>query len=92
MPLSRAAIVAFSHAQGLDYRPIPLFMGLSVIMRIARPGEIWRAYRRGRRTTSLVLQRYEELLPLPLETVRERLNIPDGRAWHGPGAGAGLLA
>jgi len=91
-PRGEAAIVAFSYAQGLDYRPIPLFMGLSVVMRVARIREVWQAYRRGRRTASLVLQRYEELLPLPLETVRERLNIPDGAAWHGPHRGEGLLA
>ena len=91
-PRGEAGIVAFSYAQGLDYRPIPLFMGISVVMRVARVGELWRAYRRGRQTAPLELQRYEELLPLPLETVRERLHIPDGRAWHGPRAGAGLLA
>jgi ubiquinone biosynthesis protein COQ4 len=91
-PRGEAAIVAFSYAQGLDYRPIPFFIGLSVVMRVARVSELWRAWRRGRRTASLTLQRYEELLPLPLETVRERLRISDGRAWHGPRAGKGLLA
>ncbi|HEX4504730.1 MAG TPA: Coq4 family protein [Alphaproteobacteria bacterium] len=91
-PRGEAGIVAFSYAQGLDYRPIPFFMALSVVMRVARVSEVWQAYRRGRQTAALVLQRYEELLPLPLETVRKRLNIPDGRAWHGPGAGEGLLA
>jgi ubiquinone biosynthesis protein COQ4 len=91
-PRGEAAIVAFSYAQGLDYRPIPIFMALSVVMRVARVGELWRAYRRGRQTQSLVLQRYEELLALPLETVRERLHIPAGPAWHGPRPGAGLLA
>lgn len=91
-PRGEAGLVAFSYAQGLDYRPIPFFLGLSVVMRVARIPELWRAWRRGRQTKSLILQRYEELLPLPLETVRERLGIPDGRAWHGPRAGAGLLA
>jgi len=91
-PRGEAGIVAFSYAQGLDYRPIPFFMALSVVMRVARIGELWRAYRRGRRTAPLVLQRYEELLPLPLETVRERLHIPDGHVWHGPRSGEGLLA
>ena len=91
-PRGEAGIVAFSYAQGLDYRPIPFFMALSVIMRVARVREVWGAYRRGRRTAPLVLQRYEELLSLPLETVRERLHIPDGPAWHGPHRGEGLLA
>ena len=91
-PRGEAAIVAFSYAQGLDYRPIPIFMALSVIMRVARVGELLRSYRRGRRTASLTLQRYEELLPLPLATVRERLHIPDGRIAHGPQPGEGLLA
>jgi hypothetical protein len=40
----------------------------------------------------VILQNYEELLPLPLETVRARLNLPDGRSAHGPQAGDGLLA
>jgi len=91
-PRGEAAIVAFSYAQGLNYRPIPIFMGLSVVMGVARVGELRKAYRRGRRTASLILQRYEELLPLPLEVVRKRVNLPDGRAWHGPSAGEGLLA
>jgi ubiquinone biosynthesis protein COQ4 len=91
-PRGEAAIVAFSYAQGLNYRPIPIFMALSVIMRVARIGELWRAYRRGRRTASLTLQRYEELLPLPLDVVREQLHLPDGAAFHGPSAGEGLLA
>jgi ubiquinone biosynthesis protein COQ4 len=91
-PRGEAAIVAFSYAQGLDYRPIPLFMGLSVIMRVARIHELREAYRRGRKTSSLTLQRYEELLPLPLETVRKLVNMPDGHAFHGAHPGEGLLA
>jgi ubiquinone biosynthesis protein COQ4 len=91
-PRGEAAIVAFSYAQGLDYRPMPIFLALSVIMRVARPRELWAAYRRGRRTSSLILQSYEELLPLPLATVRARLNLPEGHAAHGPHPGDGLLA
>ncbi|MDB5396880.1 MAG: hypothetical protein JWM91_4386 [Rhodospirillales bacterium] len=91
-PRGEAAIVAFSYAQGLNYRPMPIFLALSVTMRVARVRELWAAYRRGRRTASLILQNYEELLPLPLATVRARLNLPDGRITHGPRAGEGLLA
>jgi ubiquinone biosynthesis protein COQ4 len=91
-PRGEAAIVAFSYAQGLNYRPMPIFLALSVTMRVARVRELWAAYRRGRRTASLILQNYEELLPLPLATVRARLNLPDGRIAHGPRAGEGLLA
>jgi ubiquinone biosynthesis protein COQ4 len=86
-----AAMVAFSYAQGLDYRPVPIFMTMSVALRLIRIGELHAAYRRGRKTKALMLQRYEELLPLPLSVVRERLAIPDGRLWHGPRAGEGLL-
>ena len=34
----------------------------------------------------------EELLPLPLATVRERLHLPDPRIAHGQHPGEGLLA
>ena len=91
-PRGESAIVAFSYAQGLDYRPMPIFLTLSVTMRVARARELWAAYRRGRRTASLILQNYEELLPLPLETVRERLHLPDPRIAHGQHPGEGLLA
>jgi ubiquinone biosynthesis protein COQ4 len=91
-PRGEAAIVAFSYAQGLNYRPIPFFMALSVIMKVARIRELRQAYRRGRRTSALILQRYEELLPLPLATVRAQLKLPEGRVAHGPTPGDGLLA
>lgn len=91
-PRGEAAIVAFSYAQGLNYRPIPIFLVLSVIMKVARIPDLWAAWRRGRRTAALILQNYEELLPLPLATVRARLNLPDGRSVHGQQPGDGLLA
>ncbi len=91
-PRGEAAIVAFSYAQGLNYRPVPVFMALSVVMRVASIRELWQAYRRGRQSSMLILQRYEELLPLPLATVRERLKLPEGRLAHGPLPGEGLLA
>ena len=91
-PRGEAGIVAFSYAQGLDYRPMPIFLALSVVMRVARIRELWQAYRRGKRTAPLFLQNYEELLPLPLATVRERLKLPDGLAAHGQHPGEGLLA
>lgn len=91
-PRGEAAIVAFSYAQGLDYRPIPLFLAMAVIMRVARVRELWVSYRRGRQIPSLTLQRYEELLPLPLAEVRARLQVPPARPAHGRSAGEGLLA
>jgi ubiquinone biosynthesis protein COQ4 len=91
-PRGEAAIVAFSYAQGLDYRPIPIFMGLSVVMHVARIHELREAYRRGRQTSSLVLLRYEELLPLSLQAVRALVTLPEGRAFHGDHPGEGLLA
>ena len=91
-PRGEAAIVAFSYGQGLDYRPMPIFLALSVVMRIARIRELWQAYRRGKHTAPLILQSYEELLPLPLETVRARLKLPDGIAVHGRYPADGLLA
>ncbi len=91
-PRGEAAIVAFSYAQGLNYRPVPFFMALSVFMRVARIHELREAYRRGRQTSMLILQSYEELLPLPLATVRARMKLPEGRVAHGPTPGEGLLA
>ncbi len=91
-PRGEAAIVAFSYAQGLDYRPMPIFLALSVLMRVGSVKDLWAAYRRGRRTAPLILQSYEELLPLPLATVRARLNLPDARVALGLRAGEGLLA
>ena len=91
-PRGEAAIVAFSYAQGLDYRPIPLFMAMAAIMRVAHIREMWVSYRRGRQIPSLTLQRYEELLPLPLAEVRTRLKVPPARPAHGSHAGEGLLA
>jgi ubiquinone biosynthesis protein COQ4 len=91
-PRGEAAIVAFSFAQGLSYRPVPVFMVLSVIMRVARPRELWQAFRRGRQTSLLIAQRYEDLLALPLATVRARVRLPDGGLSHGSHPGIGLLA
>ena len=43
---------------------------------------LFRAWRRGRRASPLVLARYEELLPLPLDEVRQRLGIAPPQAAH----------
>ena len=91
-PRGEAAIVAFSFGQGLTYRPVPVFLVMSVLTGTARVGELWRAARRSRRTARLILERYEELLPLPLATVRARVHLPDARAAHGPHPADGLLA
>jgi ubiquinone biosynthesis protein COQ4 len=91
-PRGEAAIVAFSFAQGLSYRPVPVFMVLSIIMRVARPHELWEAFRRGRRTGLLIAQRYEELLSLPLATVRAPSGSLTCARTHGPHPADGLLA
>jgi ubiquinone biosynthesis protein COQ4 len=86
-----AAMVAFSYAQGVDSRPVRVFIVSSALTGVARAGELWRAFRRGRRTPLLIAQRYEDLLPLPLDTVRARLKLPDGRSAHGAKPREGLL-
>lgn len=48
------------------------------------PAYLWRAWRRGRRAAPLDVLRYEELLPLPLDAVREAVGIePPERAHPG---------
>ena len=91
-PLGESAIVAFSFGQGLTYRPVPVFLVMSVLLGTARPSELWRAFRRSRRTARLVLERYEELLPLPLSAVRARIHLPEAHAFHGARPRNGLLA
>lgn len=43
---------------------------------------LWRAWRRGRRAAMLPAARYEELLPLPLDEVRRRLDIAPPETAH----------
>jgi ubiquinone biosynthesis protein Coq4 len=58
---------------------------------MAWPRYLWCAYRRGRRARRLTAAPYEELLPLPVAEVRERLGIEPAAAWHAEGIRSGAL-
>jgi ubiquinone biosynthesis protein COQ4 len=93
--LGEAALVAFSHAQ-IPNRSFPLLLAAAAWMGprswdLAWPRYLWRAYRRGRRAKLLTAARWEELLPLPVADVRERLGIGPAAAWHPDGIRAGSL-
>jgi ubiquinone biosynthesis protein COQ4 len=93
--LGEAALLAFSHAQ-IPNRSFPLLLIAAVCMGpkswdLAWPRYLWRAYRRGRRARLLTAAPYEELLPLPVSAVRERLRIEPAAAWHAEGIRSGAL-
>jgi ubiquinone biosynthesis protein COQ4 len=76
-----AALLAFSLAQGLGGRAFRLLLVAAAIngpwaRGLAFQRGLAAAWRRGRRSAPLVEARYEELLPLPLEAVRDALRIP----------------
>jgi ubiquinone biosynthesis protein COQ4 len=94
--LGEAALIAFSHAQ-IPNRSFPLLLAGAIWMGpkswdLAWPRYLWRAYRRGRRATLLTAAPWEELLPLPLAEVRERLGVPHAADWHEDGIRAGSLS
>ena len=93
--LGEAALIAFSHAQ-IPNRSFPLLLAAAVWMGpkswdLAWPRYLWRAYRRGRRAKLLTAAPFEELLPLPVPEVRERLGIEPAALWHADGIRAGSL-
>jgi len=93
--LGEAALLAFSHAQ-IPNRSFPILLIAAVFMGpkswdLAWPRYLWRAYRRGRRATLLTAAPYEELLPLPVAQVRERLAIEPAAMWHADGIRSGAL-
>jgi ubiquinone biosynthesis protein COQ4 len=82
------ALLAYSRAQGINGRLVTVFAAFGALIG-GRPAQRFmrEAYRRGRRTACLVVQPWEELLPLSLDAVRKRLRIPPAAEAH-PG---GLL-
>jgi ubiquinone biosynthesis protein COQ4 len=93
--LGEAALIAFSQAQ-IPNRSFPILIAAAIWMGpksldLAWPRYLWRAWRRGRRAKRLTAAPYEELLPLPVAVVRERLGIAPSAAWHADGIRAGAL-
>ena len=75
------ALLAFSLGQGLGGRGFRLLLVAAALKGSWAAGFAYQrglaaAWRRGRKSTPLVEALYEELLPLPLESVRQRLRIP----------------
>ena len=83
-----AALLAFSHAQ-IPSRGFVLLILLSAAMlpkRMLRCQlHLFRAWRRGRRAARLDRARYEELLPLQIDTVRRQLGIEAAAVAHPTG-------
>jgi ubiquinone biosynthesis protein COQ4 len=74
--MGELALLGYSRAQGLNGRVVTIFALFGMMFggpQVQR--YMMQAHRRGRQTTCLVVQRWEELLPLPLEAVRRRLNV-----------------
>ncbi|GHF11579.1 hypothetical protein GCM10017044_01710 [Kordiimonas sediminis] len=75
-----ACVVAFSYAQtkSLGFAAIALMGGYDFNKKVPGHGiwsAIWQAYRNGRKSAWLPAVMYEEILPRPLEEVRQELNI-----------------
>jgi ubiquinone biosynthesis protein COQ4 len=80
-----SALLAFSLAQGLGGRTFRLLLVAAAwtgpwARGLAFQRGLAAAWRRGQRSAPLVTARYEELLPLPLDAVRDALRIPRGAA------------
>jgi ubiquinone biosynthesis protein COQ4 len=69
-------LLGFSWAQGMRSRAFAIFSVVGATMGgFPLQRAWWQALRRGQRANALVVARYEELLPLPIEDVRTRLRI-----------------
>ncbi|MGH7289032.1 MAG: Coq4 family protein [Myxococcota bacterium] len=80
-----SALLAFSLGQGLGGRGFRLLLAAAACKGSFADGFAFQrglasAWRRGRRSAPLAEARYEELLPLPLQAVRQNLRIPSPRA------------
>lgn len=84
-PPGESALMGFSLPQRANDRALPIFVAMSVTAGNMSARNAYESIRRGLRAVYLVEERFEELLPLPLETVRARLRIESPRIAH-PGA------
>ncbi len=79
-PAGEVALLSFSRAQGVANRTLQLLQLASLFEGLRSGGPpfvrfVREARRRGLQAAPLLVQRYEELLPLPLEEVRRTLSI-----------------
>ena len=80
-----SALMCFSLPQRVNDRALPIFIVMSLLSRRISARNAWEAWRRGQGAALLAAQPFEELLPLPLAAVRERLGIAPPRVAH-PGS------
>ena len=86
-----SALMCFSLPQRVNDRALPIFIAMSVMTGKLHPKNAYEAFRRGRRARLLSAQPFEELLPLPLEAVREKLRISPPRVGHPAQTTDGML-
>lgn len=77
-----SALMCFSLPQRVNDRAIPIFILMSTLSGRIAPRNVREAIRRGKRAKLLAGESVEDLLPLPLAEVRERLGISDPHASH----------
>ena len=90
-PPGESALMCFSLPQRANDRALPIFVTMSVTSGKIRPRNALEAIQRGRRAVPLAQQPFEQLLPLPLETVRQRLRITPPRIAHPRRVTQGML-
>lgn len=91
-----AALLAFSHAQGLAGRAIKLLIAAALLVGTKRGGLAFQrfmlqAWRRGRRAARLLHAHWEALLALPLDEVRRALGVMPLAEAHPGGSFSGAL-
>ena len=86
-----SALMCFSLPQRVNDRALPIFIAMSVLTGKLRARNAVEAFRRGRRTLLLAAQPFEDMLPLPLDEVRERLGISPPQVGHPARVTEGML-
>jgi ubiquinone biosynthesis protein COQ4 len=81
-PPGESALMGFSLPQRANDRALPIFITMSVSSGKLRARDAARAIRRGLSASYLVEERFEDLLPHPLDAVRKRLGIEPPRVAH----------
>lgn len=90
-PPGESALMCFSLPQRINDRALPIFVAMSVATGKIRARDAAAAFERGRRAAHLPEQPFEHLLPVRLETVREKLGISPPGVTHSRGATSQML-
>jgi ubiquinone biosynthesis protein COQ4 len=90
-PPGESALMGFSLPQRANDRALPIFIAMSVVAGNLSATNAWEAIRRGRRAVYLPEERFEDLLPLPIDEVRRRLRIDPPRVAHSGAVTEGML-